>query len=191
MSVKNRVKKICVVCNKEFEKTPGYLKHSPARYCSFVCAGKGRSLGLTKIKPAEILHLKCEECGKEYDKLRKLVGRLPRKYCSRECSSKARAKGIKTRSNSIGAMQQRAHRRRKYHVCAICGFDRFVEGCHIHALTNGGKQEEANIIYLCPNHHRLFDNRLLKNNELKKLPALAFLKYKAGLSDPYSKLRSS
>ena len=48
--------------------------------------------------------------------------------------------------------------------CAICGFSEYVEACHIKAISSfplDTKVREVNsldnLVYLCPNHHILFD----------------------------------
>ncbi len=49
--------------------------------------------------------------------------------------------------------------------CAICGFARYVENCHIIPRRLGGSRSKDNFIHLCPNHHKLLDNGLLNNEE--------------------------
>ena len=53
--------------------------------------------------------------------------------------------------------------------CEICGFDRYIEICHIIPSSIGGGYEKSNILFLCPNHHRLFDNQLLNKDEWNKI----------------------
>lgn len=53
--------------------------------------------------------------------------------------------------------------------CEICGFDRFVELCHIVPARFGGPAVSSNILKLCPNHHRLFDRNLLSSDEILKV----------------------
>lgn len=189
MSVRNRIKRICEVCQKEFEVTASAVRYRPARFCSQKCTGRATSLGLIK-RPFTILHLKCENCGKEYEIPRKNVGRLgKRKYCTWDCWLQVRQKGIKTRSNSLIASRGCSRRRAKHESCQICGFSRFIEACYLRPISQGGSLEKENRIYLCPNHHRLFDNHLLLPDELLKLPDNTALLYNSGLSYPYSKLK--
>lgn len=56
--------------------------------------------------------------------------------------------------------------------CEICGYYRFVEVAHIVPSREGGKVVEGNVISLCPNHHRLFDQELLTFQEYKKIEPL-------------------
>ncbi|MCH8329589.1 MAG: hypothetical protein IIB81_04310 [Nanoarchaeota archaeon] len=47
----------------------------------------------------------------------------------------------------------------------ICGFNRVIEKCHIIPKAKGGKE----CIWLCPNHHTLFDRGELTKEEFKKI----------------------
>lgn len=54
-------------------------------------------------------------------------------------------------------------------VCAICGFDVYVECCHIKAIVDFPLETQVkdvntptNLIYLCPNHHKMLDKGLLQ-----------------------------
>ena len=53
--------------------------------------------------------------------------------------------------------------------CEICGFNRIVEAAHIIPASKGGAHHESNLISLCPNHHHLFDNKKLTNEEYSKI----------------------
>jgi len=57
---------------------------------------------------------------------------------------------------------------KKEKKCVICGYSKFVEVCHIKSVSsfdNNTKIKEINspenLIGLCPNHHKEFDNGLL------------------------------
>jgi predicted restriction endonuclease len=52
--------------------------------------------------------------------------------------------------------------------CAICGYDRFVNCCHIKRRANTGDDSIENGIVLCPNHHYEFDYGLISLKEIKK-----------------------
>lgn len=52
--------------------------------------------------------------------------------------------------------------------CKICGFDHYVEVCHIKPISKFSKEQMVsevnnlnNLVYLCPNHHILLDKGLL------------------------------
>lgn len=65
--------------------------------------------------------------------------------------------------------------------CQICGEDRCVDLCHVIPHRKGGSMRKANTIYLCPNHHRLFDRRRLNYEEYKKV-TLFYLLYLKSLA---------
>jgi transposase-like protein len=54
------------------------------------------------------------------------------------------------------------------HRCAICGYDKFVNACHIKPRANGGLETIENGIVLCPNHHSEFDYGVLSESEVKR-----------------------
>lgn len=53
--------------------------------------------------------------------------------------------------------------------CNICNESRCIEFCHIFAVKEGGDSSVQNMLILCPNHHYLFDNRKLRDNEYEKI----------------------
>lgn len=61
-------------------------------------------------------------------------------------------------------------------VCAYCGYDKFVDVCHVKPVSDFPDgtliidvNNINNLIPLCPNHHREFDNGLITVEEIKKL----------------------
>lgn len=78
---KEKVKKVCVVCSKEFEVYP--CRAQSAKTCSNECGYVLR--GLTNSKPK--VRFVCEECGKECYDHPCHAGR--RTFCSNECRSKS------------------------------------------------------------------------------------------------------
>lgn len=69
-----------------------------------------------------------------------------------------------------------AHEVRKVHRarlvspgCMICGESRVVEMAHVYPRALGGTKR----IPLCPTHHAAFDEGLLSDKELRKLPDVA------------------
>lgn len=52
--------------------------------------------------------------------------------------------------------------------CKICGFNHYVEACHIKAISSFPKDTKVsvvndinNLVYLCPNHHVMLDKGLI------------------------------
>jgi hypothetical protein len=55
--------------------------------------------------------------------------------------------------------------------CMICGERRVTNACHIIPREHSGSNFASNIIYLCPNHHFLFDQAKLSENEFARIDA--------------------
>ena len=53
--------------------------------------------------------------------------------------------------------------------CHICGESRVINNSHIIPREVGGANSEDNIIFLCANHHHLFDHGKLTQNEFSKI----------------------
>jgi len=86
--------------------------------------------------------------------------------------------GLKMREREVGGKFKRTtthYRRfqktilRHYgYKCAICGYDKFVNCCHIEKRAYSGDDTIENGIVLCPNHHAEFDYGLISLEEIKK-----------------------
>lgn len=60
--------------------------------------------------------------------------------------------------------------------CKICGYDKYIEVCHIKPVSDFSDDSKIseinnikNLVGLCPNHHKEFDNNILDLTELKKI----------------------
>ncbi|NDD83955.1 HNH endonuclease [bacterium] len=62
-----------------------------------------------------------------------------------------------------------AYKFKKNKVCEMCGFERALDAAHIIPHIKGGTMEDDNLLALCPNHHRLFDNKKLTLEEAQKI----------------------
>ncbi len=51
--------------------------------------------------------------------------------------------------------------------CMVCGFTKALDFCHLKWRKDGGKLSKKNVTILCPNHHRLFDQNRLTDEELR------------------------
>jgi hypothetical protein len=150
----------CEVCGKKAKVYRSPSQHKP-RFCSPQCYHKAQSLGFTH-KHTE--HRKvCHFCGKEFVIRNRRKLNKPYKYCSKECYTKAQKTGRVKRNRS---KKRRIERLKEEGVCEICGWDRFIEITHIVPRSKGGTYDEFNVMFLCPNHHRLYENDLLNKNEL-------------------------
>lgn len=179
MSKIERIKRNCLVCNKEFWKLPNQCKDGRGKFCSRECFHKGQSLNLTTHKPRTYITFTCQNCGIKFEVIKRPYNGKVRKspqYCSRLCHHEA----MRNRVSRSRVNETQRRREIKDASCEICGFDRFIEVCHIIPAVLGGGFEEENILYLCPNHHRLFDNQLILREEwgiISGKVKLAFDKY--------------
>jgi predicted restriction endonuclease len=47
--------------------------------------------------------------------------------------------------------------------CEVCGELRNSELAHIIPRKDGGTMDKNNLLVLCPNHHKILDNHIIKN----------------------------
>jgi len=52
------------------------------------------------------------------------------------------------------------------HKCAICGYTKYIEVCHIIPKAIKGSDDPINLIPLCPNHHKSLDYGLLNREDV-------------------------
>lgn len=84
---------------------------------------------------------RCIVCNKEYTK-----SKYNCKYCSDECKNRANTERVNLKKPS----------------CEICGFGKIVEKHHIIKRVDFGSDKLNNIVYLCPNHHKMADSKKYK-----------------------------
>lgn len=163
-------KATCLTCGKDFTYRP--FTGRSGKFCSRECYHRGQKLGLTNHKPPTEHHFTCQQCSKEFivKGRQKLDTYHSYKYCSRECYNTAQRTGKAKRREANARALIRC---KEGKTCAICGFFRFIETCHIVPASRKGEYTRENILYLCPNHHRLFDERMLNAEEVGKLPQTA------------------
>lgn|SRR6266850_8349928 len=136
----------CKTCGKDFVVPQGKVK-----FCSDECRAEyfGKYYK-SKYLPSPIRKFSCVSCGVEFES--KYHGR---KYCGKPCSYNPRRWDLR---RAIKAP----------HGCEICSWP-YVEQCHIFAARHGGPAKSWNLIYLCRNHHHLFDRVGLSRADLDKL----------------------
>jgi hypothetical protein len=74
-------------------------------------------------------------------------------------------KGQGKRSSTIYRRFQKEALRKHGYKCQICGYDKFVNVCHIEPRFKGGSDAVENAIVLCPNHHAELDYGMLTLNQ--------------------------
>jgi hypothetical protein len=171
---KGRCKKViikCLVCNKEI-----LCKLSEHRkYCSLSCywmlANKNR-----------IIIPKCSNCGK--DAVRN--NGVARKLCN-ECFNNLFRVANRTIADLILGSKDPQNKYRKIRfnakwvldrsgiikICSKCGYSKHVEVCHVKAISDFTLDTKisivnslSNLMYLCPNCHWEFDNKISQLSEM-------------------------
>ena len=114
-------------------------------------------------------HYKCVDCGCEFDSNRKT--RKDREIKCDECKKERIIQNIEKINNLFELSSRTRHKIIKKGLikCSLCGWDKTT--CDIHHI-NGRKIEDAhnhkNLIYLCPNCHRLAHDKKISKEELNK-----------------------
>lgn len=156
--------KYCVVCNAPIGN------HHNKRYCSTRCRGEWNR------KYAHQNEHTCSECGALFNRgdwyTRDTM------VCSKKCQvALFNRRGIERRrefsaqSDSRNQMNLRAFLNEvRGPKCQICAWDRSQpDMAHIVAKKDGGKWHPSNVVFLCPNHHRLFDRNQLTTEEVSAI----------------------
>jgi len=148
----------CLYCGKETTNP---------KYCSRSCAAQATNRLYPKRKKRSYF---CQKCGT----------RVPprRKYCD-SCNphrvdwdtvtlgdlQNKRSYQVNSR---VRELARRAYSRSERPLrCAVCGYDKHVDICHIHSISSfsssatiGEINSLQNLVVLCPNCHWEFDNGL-------------------------------
>ena len=150
----------CVICGTIIKKRPSRIRN--ANYCSRKCQREGLQVRVIE---------NCFNCGKK-------ISRIPSAFkpkgfkgifCSRKCSAKHRWENSEKIPRIVHDSVRRTVVDNFGRKCFICGYDRFIEFCHLVPAKVGGTIHPDNILPLCPNHHRLFDHNLLTSIETDKI----------------------
>lgn len=152
----SKIEKLCQFCNKPFNADTRELNRGRAKYCSKSCANSiPKDQNIIKV---------CKHCSKEYHTSNKAC-----KYCSDSCKQKNyRLKSKDLTENGISI--KNLYKIFKQTSCEICGWNE--TNCDIHhviEVSNGGTNQLNNVIYVCPNHHRMIHNNLISQNDLYKI----------------------
>ena len=153
-----------IVCG--YCQTPKPVKTRGQKCCSVRCYGLAQRAHLTPHPRAYRAVMICAWYCDEFVIRRRVSWTAPGKFCSRRCANLFQGwRRTRRRQGGIRRRIERLHRmRRRGDItlrCVICGFDRFVEWAHVIPASKGGRYSAHNGLWLCPNHHRLFDRQLL------------------------------
>ena len=168
--------KRCLTCSDEFDIVKS--RQDSAKFCSRECYHNGQKEGLTEHSERRVqyIELTCTGCGKTIEKPPSRANRSDRQFCSEDCYHQW------SNSHQKDKTGRRQRLREKQNMCCeICGFDRFLELSHIIASSEGGTYHEKNILFLCPNHHRLLDHGEIKKDEILKVES----KIRSSICDGY------
>jgi len=156
--------KVCLYCEEEFDVIPS--RKDDSKFCSRECYHSGQKAGLTdhSERRVEYVELTCTGCGDKIEKLPSRANKSERQFCDQDCYLDWNS------SHQEKQTGRRARLREKEDAsCEICGFDRFIELCHIVPSSDGGTYHRNNICMLCPNHHRLLDHGGITSEEISKI----------------------
>jgi len=158
----------CKHCHNEFvfETTSQKANHSrwcesnPKRNETENLVKAQAKINNKKLGVMKEFEVTCKECDNSITVIeRELQHPLQEKYfCSRKC---ANSQGGQAKANKIeesGEMRYKSVAKRNHiNECIICGFDKIIDAHHINENHNDNRPE--NLVFLCPNHHRLYHSR--------------------------------
>ena len=116
---------------------------------------------------------KCRVCGEGFEYLES--ERPNAQYCSVKCKQADHGNKVRGQYNgrytgdySSSVSFRNSIRSRFANACMICGWaESSCDVCHIVAKADGGEDKIENIIMLCPNHHRMYDNGLISQDKMR------------------------
>ena len=156
----------CLSCKKTIPPDKDYRQKFCDRSCSAsynnvrrtrrhkrTCADCGRHTPATKGG-------RCQPCNSEYKEAKAKARPISEMFCNGKTGYKF---------NYIRSWAKRLMNRANLDKkCDVCGFDVVVEVCHIVPISEfpgntpmGTVNSLNNMVYLCPNHHAMFDRGLL------------------------------
>jgi len=167
----------CANCGKDIRRPLWRIRTKPMQhyFCSIKCYGeykskhfKEYSLANREYKDKVALELTEEILKKEYESGLRIKD-IAKKYNCSYGLVNSRMRKYKIETNRArytkGSCEDYWRRcfQRKYKGCQNCGWNKDIcDVAHIKSRKNGGEYKESNLLYLCPNCHRLYDKGKLK-----------------------------
>lgn len=158
---------ICTNCQIE-TKNP--------KFCSSRCSTIHNNKNKPKRKLKTIL---CKSCQKPIDRKNATDRKTYCELCKPSINdSKSIQDVIQNKKHARSTYNTIRHRARKLtadqdKVCAVCGYNKHVEVCHIKSISSfpvdtlvSVVNHPSNLVLLCPNHHWEFDHNILTLNVL-------------------------
>ena len=151
-----RPKRACEICGALYRPV-----YSRQRLCGMACRTQWNRINPPNERKR--ITVQCDCCGTTIYRTPCQIREGASFACSQKCqyiivANKLRGKNV-TQGKKLAL-------RRDGGRCRICGFDELVHVHHIIPKREGGPDEEANLITLCPNHHALADRGRLTAIEL-------------------------
>jgi hypothetical protein len=149
------IEKNCKECSKKFNCDSREHNRGNGNFCSISCGMKHTN------KNRKLYELLCKHCGSKF-----LSSDKRTKYCSYSCKQKNYRRKARSNNSHDKALLDKL----RLEPCAICGWNISTRDVHhIVDVAKGGKNEESNLITLCPNHHRMVHNNLISQDNLLKI----------------------
>jgi hypothetical protein len=161
----------CKYCNEQIVQSPksSFSKTKIKKFCNSSCFASYNN----KLRKQKNPCTKCLDCETQIP----IKNWFRRKYCNNCLVSK---RAINRTILQMTHAKIRSHARRstmdREQKCVNCGYDKFVETCHIKAVGDFEKNttlaivnDQSNLILLCPNCHWEFDHGILVINHESNL----------------------
>lgn len=165
----------CEQCGVEVSVSPSKEKYEK-HFCSRSCHGVWREENKDEFFDRDMVAVQCEVCGMEMLKKPSEVEMYEEHYCSIECMGERYKDRLSGDGNprwkgghavdmypSDWSTIRESILKRDGYVCQVCGMgddehiDEFEQGLHVHhivPLSEGGTNENENLISLCALCHR-------------------------------------
>ena len=158
------LQKDCKTCGDSFDVIES--RADSAKFCSRECYHEGQRIGETSHSKRRVEYVKveCVSCGDTIEKPPSRANRSERQFCDQNCY----LEWNKSYQKKESGRRQRI-RDKESSDCEVCGFSRYVEMAHIIPASDGGTYHKNNILFLCPNHHRLLDSGKMSGDEFLKI----------------------
>jgi len=159
--------KECLNCKNEYK-----ADRKSRKFCSRSCNATFNNKKRARIKSEKYI---CPTCGKKKDYRAKLCHICNMKIVYDKAMEKPISDYLKNdnhprfKHNSVRVWAKKLMKYRKLKKKCICGYDKHVECCHKKPISEYSLDtpmkvvnSRENLIYLCPNCHWEFDNKLLE-----------------------------
>ena len=159
---KCRIVLTCKNCNIKFETFPSETEKR--KCCSKKCTNELKQKDYSRDTKACTSYRLAQE-GKTIKEISEITGFPPGSISS--YLNKMKFRRFVDGGKSYSSVRKKLLSRDDYKGCCVCGFYRIVELAHIIPAKQGGSLTFENTLPLCPNHHHLFDNNRLLEDEIR------------------------